>query len=198
PHLRNQYAKVGMFGDPQVNFFLAPDSGSTGDQIRGFGFVHDGSVDTVFRFLTAIVFRPLINSGFPLINPNGTRRDVEQFLLAFESVLAPIVGQQVTLGVTNSSTAGTRIDLMIQRAEASFTSKALGGAVRECDLVAKVALGGRVKGFLYDPVARNFIPDDGGARVLDGALRALDSTPGQEVTYTCAPPGSGARIAFNQ
>jgi len=197
PHLRNQYAKVGMFGDPKVNFFLAPDSGSTGDQIRGFGFVHDGSVDTVFRFLTAVVFRPLLNSGFPLINPNGTRRDVEQFLLAFPTDLAPIVGQQVTLGAANGSAVGPRISLMIQRAETPFVSKALGGAVRECDLVAQVALGGRIKGFLYDPVARNFIPDDGGARVSDGALRSLASTPGQEVTYTCAPPGSGSRIAFN-
>jgi hypothetical protein len=62
--------------------------------------------------------------------------------------------------------------------------------------VAQVALGGRVKGFLYDPVAKNFIPDDGGTRVSDGALRALAATPGQEVTYTCAPPGSGSRIAL--
>ncbi|HKQ76250.1 MAG TPA: hypothetical protein VJ810_21325 [Blastocatellia bacterium] len=196
PHLRNQYAKVGMFGDPKVDFFLASDSGDMGDQIRGFGFVHDGSVDTVFRFLTAVVFRPLIGSGFPLINPNATRRDVEQFLLAFDTDMAPIVGQQVTLSGANGSTVGPRIDLMIQRAEASFVSKALGGAVRECDLVAQVALGGRIKGFLYDPVAKNFIPDDGGMRVLDGALRALASTPGQEVTYTCAPPGSGPRIAL--
>src|SRR5262249_41060057 len=187
-----------MFGDPKVNFFLAPDSGSTGDQIRGFGFVHDGSVDTVFRFLTAVVFRPLLTSGFPLINPNGTRRDVEQVLLGFATDLAPIVGQQVTLVAANGSAVGPRISLMIQRAETPFVSKALGGAVRECDLVAQVALGGRIKGFLYDPVARNFIPDDGGMRVLDGALRALASTPGQEVTYTCAPPGSGSRIAFNQ
>ncbi len=198
PHLRNIYAKVGMFGDPKVNFFLASDSGFTGDQVRGFGFVHDGSVDTVFRFLTAIVFRPLLTSGFPLINPDGTRRDVEQFLLAFDSDLAPIVGQQVTLTNANAASAGPRIDLMIQRAETPFVSKALGGSVRECDLVAQVAVGGRVKGFLYDPVARNFIPDDGGPRVTDAALRALAAAPGQEVTYTCAPPGSGARIALDQ
>lgn len=198
PHLRNQYAKVGMFGDPKVNFFQASDSGFTGDQIRGFGFVHDGSVDTVFRFLTAIVFRPLLTSGFPLINPNGTRRDVEQFLLAFDTDLAPIVGQQMTLTNVNATTAGPRIDLMVQRAETPFVSKAVGGAVRECDLVAQVALGGRIRSFLYDPVARNFIPQDGGPRVSDGALRALAATPGQEVTYTCAVPGSGGRLAFNQ
>jgi DNA-binding beta-propeller fold protein YncE len=197
PHLRNQYAKVGMFGAPKVDFFLAPDTGNLGDQIRGFGFVHDGSTDTLFRFLTAIVFRPLLTSGFPLFNPDGTRKDVEQFLLAFDSDLAPIVGQQVTLTSANATTVGPRIDLMIQRARTTFVSKALGGAVRECDLVAQVAQGGRIKGFLFDPVAGNFIPDDGSARVTDGALRALAATLGQEVTYTCAPPGSGGRLALN-
>jgi YVTN family beta-propeller protein len=196
PHLRNQYAKVGMFGSPRVNFFLAPDSGFMGDQIRGFGFVHDGSTDTLFRFLTAVVFRPLLTSGFPLINPNGTRRDVEQFLLAFDSDLAPIVGQQVTLTSANASAVSPRINLMIQRAGTPFVSKALGGAVRECDLVAHVAQGGRIKGFLYDSGSRTFIPDDGTARVSDAALRALAAVPGQEVTYTAVPPGSGSRIAL--
>jgi DNA-binding beta-propeller fold protein YncE len=198
PHLRNAYAKVGMFGVPKVDFFQTDDkTGSQGDQVRGFGFVHDGVVDSLFRFLTAVVFAPQINAGFPLINPNGTRRDVEQFILAFPTDLAPIVGQQVTLTSANGSTVGPRIDLMIQRAGTAFVSKALGGSVRECDLVAQVALGGRVKGFLYDPVAKNFIPDDNGARVTDGALRALAATSGQEVTYTCAPPGSGGRLASN-
>ena len=70
--------------------------------------------------------------------------------------------------------------------------------MRECDLVAKVALGGHNKGFLFDPVAGNFMPDDGGPRVSDATLRALAATPGQEVTYTCAVPGSGARLALNQ
>src|SRR5262249_2895416 len=101
PHLRNIYTKVGMFGFPKVAFFQTNESNAKttfqGDQIRGFGFVHDGVVDTVTRFLTAVVFAPQFNSGFPLINPDATRRDVEQFLLAFPSDLAPIVGQQVTL-----------------------------------------------------------------------------------------------------
>ncbi|HWZ45006.1 MAG TPA: hypothetical protein VNW97_16140 [Candidatus Saccharimonadales bacterium] len=198
PHLRNMYAKVGMFGDPKVDTFDAPDSGNTGDQIRGFGFTNDGSIDTLFRFFTAAVFRPQANSGFPLINADGTRRDVEQLMLAFDSDLAPIVGQQVTLTGTNASAAGPRIDLLKQRAGASFISKSLGGTVTECDLVAKVATGGRVKGFLFDPVNQVFIPDDGSASITDGALRGLAATPGQEVTYTGVPPGSGSRVAFNQ
>jgi DNA-binding beta-propeller fold protein YncE len=198
PHLRNMYAKVGMFGGAKVPFFLASDSGNMGDQIRGFGFVNDGSVDTLFRFFTAVVFRPLLNSGFPIFNPDNTRRDLEQFVLAFDSDLAPIVGQQTTLNIANAKAVGSRIDLMLQRAETPFVSKALGGAVKECEVVAQVALNGRVRSFLYDPVARNFIPDDGGPRVSDRALRALSETPGQEVTYTCVTPGSGGRIAFEQ
>jgi DNA-binding beta-propeller fold protein YncE len=198
PHLRNMYAKVGMFGDPKVDTFDAPDSGNTGDQVRGFGFTNDGSIDTMFRFFTAAVFRPLVTSGFPLLNPDGTRRDVEQFMLAFDSDLAPIVGQQVTLTSTNSGIVGSRIDLLKQRAGTQFTSKSLGGTVMECDLVARVVSGGRVKGFLFDPAANAFIPDDGSANVSDATLRGLAATPGQEVTYTCVPPGSGTRVAFNQ
>jgi len=198
PHLRNAYDKVGMFGVPKVDFFQTNDKTTfQGDQIRGFGFVHDGVVDTLFRFVTAIVFAPQFNSGFPLINPNATRRDVEQFILAFPTDLAPIVGQQVTLTSANSSAAGPRIDLLIQRAKAQFVSKALGGAVTECDLVAQVAQGGSVKGFLFDPAANNFVSGNG-TRITDSALRALAATPGQEVTYTCVPPGSGGRIAFSQ
>ena len=198
PHLRNLYTKIGMFGGPRVDTFDAPDSGFMGDQIRGFGFTNDGAIDTGFRFFTAAVFRPLVTSGFPLINPDATRRDMEQFMLAFDSDLAPIVGQQVTLTSTNSMAAGPRIDLLEAQAGTAFTSKALGGTVTECDLVAKMANGVRVKGFLYDPSADSFIPDDGSPNVSDAALRALAATPGQEVTYTCVPPGSGQRVAFNQ
>ncbi len=42
PHLRNAYAKIGMFGNPAVSFFDQPDSGQSGDQVRGFGFTGDG------------------------------------------------------------------------------------------------------------------------------------------------------------
>jgi DNA-binding beta-propeller fold protein YncE len=197
PHLRNAYAKIGMFGSPSLAFFDAPDSGNVGDQIRGFGFIGDGSTDTLFRFLSAGVFHPTANSGFPQNNPDGTRRDVEQYLLAFDSDLAPIVGQQVTLTGDNASAAGPRISLLMQRAAAPFVSKSLNGAVTECDLVAHAVRDRRLTGYLFDPVAGNFIPDDGQPRISDAALRALAAIPGQEVTYTAVTPGSGARIAFS-
>ena len=197
PHLRNAYDKIGMFGSPRVPFFDQADSGPMGDQIRGFGFTGDGSTDTLFRFLTAAVFRPTSNSGFPQKNPDQTRRDVEQFILAFDTDLAPIVGQQVTLTADNAAASGPRIDLLMKRAGAAFTSKSLGGVTTECDLVARVVQNGRVMSFLYDPLAKNFIADDGSARIDDAALRGL-AAAGQEITYTAATPGSGMRLVFGQ
>jgi DNA-binding beta-propeller fold protein YncE len=106
PHLRNLYTKVGMFGMPQVAFNNGGDNGFKGDQVRGFGFLHDGSTDTVFRFHTSQVFNQLNPAGFPVPNPGGfangpagdpERRKMEAFMLAFDSNLAPIVGQQATL-----------------------------------------------------------------------------------------------------
>jgi hypothetical protein len=194
PHLRNLYTKIGMFGSPAVGFFDASDSGPTGDQIRGFGFSGDGSTDTLFRFVTASVFRPTSNSGFPQKNPDATRRDVEQFLFAFDSDLAPVVGQQVTLTADNAQSASARVELLMQRASTPFTSKALDAPTMECDLVARAVQNRRVRNFLYDPATGRFVPDDGTDPLSSNALRALAATPGQEVTYTAATPGSGTRM----
>ncbi|HEY6252991.1 MAG TPA: hypothetical protein VI685_23785, partial [Candidatus Angelobacter sp.] len=196
PHLRNMYTKVGMFGFPRVSFFNNVSTANLGNQVRGFGFTNEGSVDTVFHFVNAVVFNPTINSGFPLINPDATRRNVEQFVLAFDSDLAPIVGQQVTLNSTNSSSVGPRITLMEQRCGTAFTSKVLGGTTTECDLVATVVLNGAVTGFLFDPTSGNFF-NSAGVATSDTALRALAGTAGQEVQFTATTPGSGSRLAFS-
>ena len=66
--------------------------------------------------------------------------------------------------------------------------------VTECDLVASVVSNGRILSYLYDPVAGNFVPGDGSARLSDAALRGLAASPGQEVTFTAATPGSGPRL----
>ncbi len=68
---------------------------------------------------------------------HASAQQLEQFMLAFDSNLAPIVGQQVTLTSTNgAASSGPRIDLLIARAAAG-----------ECDLVVKGTLAGEQRGW---------------------------------------------------
>src|ERR1043166_3330000 len=143
PQLRNLYTKVGMFGMPVVDGINAGNNAATGPQIRGNGFQHDGAVDTLFRFLQANVFNAGAGGRVGFAGGDPQRRDVEQFLLAFDTDLAPIVGQQVTLDAGNAAAAGPRIDLVIARARTPFVSKVLGPTATECELVARGVVGGQ-------------------------------------------------------
>jgi len=205
PHLRNMYQKVGMFGMPDVDFNNPLNMPFQGDQVRGFGFLHDGSTDTLFHFFNATVFNQanllgLGTTGFPNGNAGqGVRRDVEKFMMAFDSDLAPIVGQQVTLSAATAGAVSARIDLMELRASTNFTSQVLGGVVKECEVVVKGTLGGVAKGWLGNgAVPASYTPDDGGPAVTSAALRTLGAGAGQELTFTCVPPGSGNRIALDR
>ena len=188
-HLRNLYQKVGMFGLANSGFILAGNNGDQGPQVRGFGFLHDGSVDTLFRFHRAAVFFTLNDTQ---------RRQLESFMFAFDTTLAPIVGQQITLTNTNGGTVGGRIDLLIESAGDAFTLINLPGA-HECDLVVKGVISGEARGFLYDPASDRFDSDRAAdAPLTDAALRALVDTASESLTYTCAPPGSGTRMGLDR
>jgi hypothetical protein len=191
PHLRNQYQKIGMFGNPDVpQAVLTGDNGNKGEQVRGFGFFHDGSVDTDFRFVSAIFFAQIPDPSSFIFNPTGIpispdgdqqRRDLEQFMYGFPSNMAPMVGQQVTFSPATAAVSGPRLDLMEAVASAG-----------QCELVAKTRQGGREQGFLF--TAGGYQPDRSlSATLSSAALRQL--TP---VTFTCVPPGSGRRIGLDR
>ncbi|HVN39130.1 MAG TPA: thrombospondin type 3 repeat-containing protein [Myxococcota bacterium] len=187
PHYRNLYAKVGMFGMSVV-------AGNTGPQVRGFGYLHDGSVDTQTHFHQAPVFH--------LSAQQIT--DLENFGMVFPTDLAPIVGQQVTLTTSNNATgspANQRIDLMETRAGTSYASLMLGGtAVTECDIIAKGSVGGVKRGWRRESgtsPSNTIYRSDINTTTTSAALRALAGTQGP-ITYTCAPPGSGTRMGIDR
>lgn len=186
-HIRNAYTKVGMFG-LLSNAGIGPSH--QGDQIRGFGYSHDGSVDSLFRFVSGAVF------NFP---DDQARRDMEAFMLAFDNDIAPVVGQQVTLTTANTVEGGARLDTLIARADTAFTSKLLGGNTTECDVIAKGTVGGSPRGWERLPNGTFRADNDptASSTLTDGALRALVATEGP-VTYTCVPPGSGHRMAVDR
>jgi DNA-binding beta-propeller fold protein YncE len=81
PHLRNAYDKVGMFGTgadlsrpfSQNSQTVLSFGQPMGDQIRGFGFLHDGSIATLFDFFGFNVFQNFgpLSEIFAADNPGG-------------------------------------------------------------------------------------------------------------------------------
>src|SRR6185295_3168032 len=116
------------------------------------------------------------------------RRQIEAFLLAFPTNLAPIVGQQTTLTEGKATVVGPRIQLLINRAKAG-----------ECDLVVKGGSNQGEKGYLYDVGSNRFIGNRrNDAPLSDASLRQRALQKGNELTYTCTPPGSGVRAGIDR
>jgi DNA-binding beta-propeller fold protein YncE len=201
PHLRNLYQKVGKFGVPASPIFEAgPNFGEArGEQIRGFGFTHDGGLDTVFNFLFAsnfgtgevpTILPPLI--GGPVANPQGMKLDavgqqeraaLEAFTFAMDSNFTPIVGQQVTLTASNGAAAGARISLFLARAGAD-----------ECELIAFNSKTGEA--YLYSGGV--FLRDKTNKPSLSAAQLSSLAAPDTNITYMCVPKGNGRRLALDR
>ena len=186
-----------MFGQPQGASTLVP----TGDQIRGYGFLHDGFVDTLFTFVGGNetfgqgVFQ---FPGSTLPERVQQRRDLEDFILAFDTNMLPIMGQQVTLRagdpnepliVGGTETADDRIDLMVARAAVTLPR-------RECVVGAKGLIAGIPRGWKRQN--NGIFLDDTGETITDAALRALADVPGQEITFTCMYYGGGNRYGIDR
>ena len=188
-HLRNLYQKVGMFGMPYVPFVDryngSPSVAHMGPQVRGFGYLHDGSFDTVLRFLNSVAFAqtPLNQGGFIRGAPGDPmRRQVEAFLLAFDTDLRPAVGQQITLGPTSPPSVVGRITTL------EFSCGTL---------VVKGIVGGERRGWVY--LGGNVFRSD---RYFQSPntlqdLQQIAGIPGQELTFTCVPPADFLRMGVD-
>lgn len=193
PHLRNMYEKVGMFGNAPTSAENAGDNAHKGAQVRGYGFAHDGSIDSLFRFFQGRVFNSAQGGRIGFAGGDNQRRDVEAFMLAFDNDVAPIVGQQVTLDGSNASVVGARIDLLRSRALAPFASKMMGNTATECELVARGVVNGRATVFVLKADG-SYARDDGAAATSESGLRELARQAGQAITYTCMPTGWAPRL----
>ena len=181
-HLRNMYQKVGMFGMPINNAIVPGDSIHMGDQIRGFGFIHDGSVDTLNRFHSTSLF------NFPPgAEGDVKRREVEQFMHAMDTNLKPIVGQQITLTSTNRTTVMPRLRLMFDRMDAG-----------DNEIIVKSVIGGVLRGAIRNSDGTFHTDDIAAPAMLEVDVLQLAQTPGQELTFTAVPPGSAVRMGIDR
>ncbi len=178
PHHRNTYERAGMFGRAPSR--TLPTNGEhMGPQVRGYGFTHDGGADTTIRFMSYPAFR------FP--EGDKQRREVEQYLFAYESNLKPVVGQQVTLTAENREQAIARAKLLTDRARK-----------RDAELIARMVLNGEARGYFMQQDG-SFISDRRDEAALDfKMLLEAAVSAGSALTLTAVPNGSGQRMALDR
>lgn len=196
PHLRNLYQKVGRFGIDSVLKGLPWDL----PQVRGFGFDNDGVQDTLLTHFTFGFFD--LSGGKEFAEEIGSpakgikAQALTEFLMAFDSNLKPIVGQQITLTPDSGSDVLDRIALFLQQA---------GGADQDadCELVVKGRLTGSQRGWVminsYSSEADTvFQSDRVDQQHTFEQLKEIAQEDGQELTFTCVPPGSGMRMGIDR
>jgi len=168
-----------MFGH-SGRFIPGGPSENMGQQIKGFGYLHDGSVDILSHFLSAEVFD---------LESLDKRQHLENFLLAFGSEQAPIVGQQVTINSENSSAQLTKLELLKTRALITVPRQ-------ECDLVVHGVIDGTPRSALYQ-AAELWQSDSFEEQLNTEQLIEFGTADQQNITFSCVPPGSGQRIAID-
>jgi DNA-binding beta-propeller fold protein YncE len=216
PQLRNTYQKVGMFAtspDPvraPQNFI--PQLNPPEVAVRGFGFLHDGSIGKLEDFFGSLVFNqttvpatflgitfPPNPNGIPLFNDPSDpgnpatglstqgillRHELADYVFAFDTNLFPIVGQQVTLTATNLLAVAPRIALL--------EAQAIAGAT---DLVAHGTYLGQDHGFNFSGgmwiADVSFLPPLTDAELRDVALLG-------PLTFMAVPPGEGWRVGVDR
>jgi YVTN family beta-propeller protein len=166
PQLRGIYQKLGL-------------RSTAGEQLSGFGFIHDGSIDTLLDFLRLPVFT---------FRNDDDRRDVEAFVLAFDSGIAPSVGLQVTINGENklSTAVAERINLLMAQSN--------GG---NCEVVVKGIYGGAHRGFLYVGNGM-FQPDRQSESPVTFQTLVQVADAGSELTFTGVPVGYGRRLGIDR
>lgn len=165
PHLRNMYQKVGMFGTT----FLSNEF--TGDQVKGFGYGHDGTFATVDDFLIKL-------GGFVFTDEDQAKR-ISEFVFAFPSEQASSVGQQVTLRALSKESDFTKAQVLAEQ-----------DAQGNCDvMVSAHVFGADIVGTLNGDKVKTSIT---GVELPNTLLQTMSQWGYNSLTYTCLPLGTGS------
>ncbi len=169
PQLRNMYEKTGF------------DKTSMSNN-RGFGYIKDGSVDTLFEFLQFSGF------GFSAgAAGDQERRDVAAFMFAFAVDTHPAIGVQTTL---TSAAADRAIETGLIQDMMDLADTGVVG------LVVKGVAGGIQRGYAYS--GAGVFQSDRDLESLTSMELLGSAGAGSELTFTVVPSGSETRIGVDR
>jgi YVTN family beta-propeller protein len=183
PQLRGLYQKLGL---------QKPGPGQPrNEQLSGFSLMHDGAIDTLLNFMKQPDF-----IGF---HNDEERREIAAFLVAFDSVIAPSVGLQITVNASNknSSSVLTRLNLLVQQAQPVAIPGSNFPAAPNCDLVVRGIYHGAPRTFLQ--LGNGIFQPDSGSEATITLPQLLSGVgEGAELTFTGVPEGEGRRYSIDR
>jgi hypothetical protein len=161
----------------------------------GFGFFHDGGVDTLVRF---------VQDAFDITN-DQTTADLSAFLLSISGsdlIAGSITDVNRSPGVSSLDTpaaAGRQITLNNSNRVALLDSMVAlaNSSTSRVELIAKGFKNGLPRGWFYVRTNGSFQSDRLAEVYSPDALRALAGV-GSEQTYTLVPAGSGIRVGIDE
>jgi hypothetical protein len=186
PQLRVDYQKTGFDLTQAVN-------------VVGFGVLHDGSVDSLERFVDEPVFQ---------VASDQETADLVAFLLAFSGSDLPqgstnpfaleppggtskdthaAVGTQTTLVDAGNPDPG-QLALIASMIAQADTNKV--------GLVVKGVQGGIARGYAY--IGAGQFQSDRAAEIVSAVALQAGAVPGSELTYTVVPRGTATRIGIDR
>lgn len=173
--LRNQYEKVG-FELTQL------------ENAAGFGFLHDGSVDSIARFLSANVFQ---------VRSDRDVADLVALMVAFSGsdfgAVGPAPGAPVPFSKDSHAAIGAQLTL---NGGAPPTRVAEMLALADSGVVDLVAWSG-ASGYAYERESDRFLTSDGSAPRSVAETQALASAE-RPLTLTLVPKGLARRLGVDR
>lgn len=175
PQLRNQYEKTG-FEMTQT------------DNVAGFGFLHDGSVDSLSKFLSAQVFR---------VGSDQDIADLIALTLAFSGSdfgnVNPQLGAPPPLSKDSHAAVGAQVTISTPAGSARADQMLNLAQSGKVDLVVHSGL----TGYFYDFATQKFLSSDGSPELSPAQLQAGASGTAPQ-TWTLVPHGLGPRLGIDR
>ncbi len=178
PQLRNMYEKTGYALLPLA---MIPAPAFTRN---GFGFIHDGAVDTLFSFVSA----PVFTFG----TDTTAKINMVDFMNQFPTGQAATVGHSITFNGANNGDATLNAELSTLLAVLNQG---------KIDLVVRGVFGGLPRGFrctTVSPTQASCQPDRAGESAIDAASLKNLAASGAELTFMAVPVGSGVRMGLDR
>ena len=172
PQLRGLHEKWGFKREP-------------GPQRAGFGFLHDGQIDTIENLLNLPVFGTLSNASAA---SQTNRNNLQAFVLSFDTGTKPAVGYSRTVTAANAASPAVDADFNLLAAQV---------ATGNCELIAKGTVAGEPRGWRYS--GGTFLPDRIGAAPASWTdLKNLVLAGNATITIVGVPIGSSIRIGVDR